>query len=43
MDYSDFVPFDIAKALKTIGFNVPCAFYFATQPQISNNSLDANS
>lgn len=29
MEYSDFVPFDIAKALKTIGFNVPCAFYFA--------------
>lgn len=29
MEYSDFVPFDIAEALKTIGFNVPCAFYFA--------------
>ena len=29
MEYSDFVPFDIAEALKTVGFDVPCAFYFA--------------
>lgn len=29
MEYSDFVPFDIAEALKSAGFDVPCAFYFA--------------
>ncbi len=29
MEYSDFVPFDIAEALKSAGFDVQCAFYFA--------------
>lgn len=31
MENSDFVPFDIAQALRSIGFDVPCAFYYTKE------------
>lgn len=31
MEYSDFVPFGIAQALRSIGFDVPCVFYYTKE------------